>query len=97
MISSIVFVLFFLIVQKSPFSTYFQVLVGIVTGLGFVFYYNGLKRLKAAQASSLELVAPFFAALLGFFFLGENITLLSGLGIVLLFVGGFFLSKREKD
>ena len=35
-----------------------------------------LKRIKAAQVSSLELSTPFFAAILGFFVLREFITIM---------------------
>lgn len=58
-------------------------------------YYEGLKRIKAAQASALELSTPFFAALLGFSILAEIVTFMQMLGIASLFVGIYFLSKKE--
>ncbi|MBI2654908.1 EamA family transporter [Candidatus Woesearchaeota archaeon] len=59
-------------------------------------YYEGLKRLKAAQVGALELSTPFFAAILSFFILGEVTTLFQIIGIVLLFMGVYFLSKHEE-
>jgi len=59
-------------------------------------YYEGLKRIKAAQVSALELSTPFFAALLGFLILKELVTVMQISGIVLLVVGVFLLSRKEE-
>jgi drug/metabolite transporter (DMT)-like permease len=55
-----------------------------------------LKRIKAAQVSALELSTPFFAALLSFLILGERVTVMQISGMMLLFVGVCFLSKKEE-
>jgi drug/metabolite transporter (DMT)-like permease len=73
----------------------YQVLIGIIIGIGTILYYEGLKRLKAAQVSALELSTPFFAAILGFLILNEYITPMQMIGITLLFVGVYFISKKE--
>jgi drug/metabolite transporter (DMT)-like permease len=73
----------------------YQVLIGIIIGIGTILYYEGLKRLKAAQVSALELSTPFFAAILGFLILNEYITPMQMIGISLLFVGVYFISKKE--
>ncbi|RLF61018.1 MAG: EamA/RhaT family transporter, partial [Thermoplasmata archaeon] len=44
----------------------------------------------------VELSTPFFAAILGFVVLGENITVLQVVGMFLLFIGIYYLSKREE-
>ena len=64
-------------------------------GAGTIFYYEGLRRNKAAQVGALELAMPFFAALFGFFILKERVTVMQIAGIVLLFVGVYLLSKKE--
>lgn len=92
----IVFLIVVLPRQSFELSNGYQVLLGGVVGVGSVLYYEGLKRLKAAQVSALELFTPFFAALLAFLFLGEGITVMQAGGILLLFVGVYFLSKREE-
>ncbi len=73
----------------------YQVVLGIVIGIGTVFYYEGLKRIKAAQVAALELSTPFFATVLGIVVLREYITLMQGVGLLLLVVGIFLLSRRE--
>ena len=73
----------------------YQILVGIVVGIGTILYYEGLKRIKAAQVSGLELSAPFFAAIFGFFILEESLTSIQIIGILLLIIGIFYLSKKE--
>ncbi len=74
----------------------FQVCIGVIIGVGTILYYEGLKRLKAAQVSGLELSAPFFAAILAFLFLNEVMTVMQIIGIVLLFGGVYFISKKEE-
>jgi drug/metabolite transporter (DMT)-like permease len=76
-------------------SNIYQILVGVVVGTGTILYYEGLKRIKAAQVSALELATPFFAVLFSFLVLGELTTIMQLFGIALLWVGVYLLSKRE--
>jgi len=73
----------------------YQVMIGIVVGVGTILYVEGLKRNKAAEVSALELSTPFFAAVLSFFALGELVTQMQIVGMVLLLIGVFFLSRKE--
>jgi len=97
LIASILFLTYFIIVKSTLvlFNIY-QILVGITVGIGYIFYYEGIRRIKAAQCAALELSAPFFAAILGFFILKEKVTLMQISGMFVLFVGIFFLSKKEE-
>jgi drug/metabolite transporter (DMT)-like permease len=74
----------------------YQVCIGVIIGIGTILYYEGLKRLKAAQVSGLELSTPFFAAILAFLFLSEFITIMQIIGILLLLGGVYLISKKEK-
>ncbi|MBC7188820.1 DMT family transporter [Candidatus Aerophobetes bacterium] len=96
-LSTAVFMIYLLLTSLKIFSNVYQILIGITVGAGYILYYEGLKRIKAAQVSALELSTPFFASLLGFFILGERVTLMQILGIFLLCVGIFFLSAKEKE
>jgi drug/metabolite transporter (DMT)-like permease len=95
--ASIFFIFYFFINSLSIDLNIFQILIGLIVGIGTILYYIGLKKLKAAQVSGIELSAPFFAAILGFFVLGETLTVLQIIGIILLFAGIFFISKKEKN
>lgn len=95
LIASLIFLIYILYTSSIAISNIYQVLVGIVVGIGTILYYEGLKRLKTAQAGALELSTPFFAAILSFFILGEITTFLQIIGIVLLFVGVYLLIKKE--
>ncbi len=75
-------------------SNVYQVLVGMVAGVGMILYYESLKRIKAAQVSALELSTLFFATVLGFLVLGESATIMQILGMVFMFVGVYFLSGK---
>lgn len=97
LIASLIFAVYLSYTSSIAISNIYQILVGIVVGIGTILYYEGLKRLKAAQVGALELSTPFFAAILSFFILGEITTLFQIIGIVLLFVGVYFLSKHEEN
>lgn len=95
-IASIVLVIYVVATSSVLFSNIYQILVGVIVGAGYILYYEGLKRIKAAQSSALELSTPFFATLLGFYILGELVTVMQIFGILLLFVGVGFLFVREE-
>ena len=77
--------------------SYYSLIVGFVVGIGTVLYYEGLKRLKAAQVSALELTAPFFAAVIGFMILGETVTMFQFIGMILVLIGVWFISRHEPE
>lgn len=93
--ATIIFVLYMMLTKGIKIVNIYQVLIGIVIGIGTILYYEAIKLLKAAQVSALELSTPFFAALLGFLILREYISLIQFIGILFLFGGIYFLSKRE--
>lgn len=95
-IASIVLVIYVVSTSSVLFSNIYQILVGVIVGAGYILYYEGLKRIKAAQSSALELSTPFFATLLGFYILGELVTFMQIFGILLLFMGVGFLFVREE-
>jgi len=96
-IASVFFGTYILLTSSTFIPNIFQILIGVIVGIGTILYYEGLKRIKAAQVSSLELSTPFFAALLGFFILGETVTIIQIFGIILMFVGVYFLSRKEQN
>lgn len=95
-IAGIAIIGYLLINSYFAISNIYQIILGIIVGIGTILYYEGLKRLKAAQVGALELSTPFFAAILAFFTLGELTTKLQVLGIIILFAGVYFLSKRDE-
>jgi len=60
--------------------------------VAYSLYARGLKNISVATAVTLTLAEPLTAAMLGIFLLGEKITLLSGIGMALLFMGIVILS-----
>lgn len=96
-IPSLLFVTYLGLTSSLFIANIYQVLIGGIIGIGTILYYEGLKRLKAAQVAGLELSTPFFAAILAFFFLSENITPLQILGIGMLFGGVYLISKKEQE
>lgn len=92
---SLLFIAYLGLTSSLFIANIYQVCIGVIIGIGTILYYEGLKRLKAAQVSGLELSTPFFAAILAFFFLGELITIMQIIGIGVLFGGVYLISKKE--
>ncbi|MEK7397951.1 MAG: DMT family transporter [Candidatus Poribacteria bacterium] len=97
MMAGIILIVYSLLKSSFQILNIYQILIGIVVGVGIIFYYEGLKRLKAMQVSSLELATPFFGSVLGFITLGERVTIMQMLGILIMFVGVYLLAKKENN
>lgn len=95
-IASGVFVIYLLLTSSIVLSNIYQVLIGLIVCAGTILYYEGLKRMKAAQVSALELSTPFFAVFFAFLILKERVTVMQISGIVLLVVGVFLVSRKEE-
>lgn len=95
MVASAVFFGYLSLRSSLAFSNVYQILVGITVGAGTILYYEGLKRIKAAQVGALELTTPFFAALLSYWIFRERVTAMQILGMLLLFAGVYLLSRKE--
>ena len=95
-LAAIVLTIFLIVNNRFFIANFYQVAVGIIVGLGTVLYYESLTRIKAAQTSALELSTPVFATVLAFFLLSEVPTLMQIVGVVLLLLGLFFISRREE-
>ena len=91
-----IFIVYLSLKSSLVLSNIYQILVGVIVGAGTILYYESMKRIKAAQVCSMELSTPFFAALLAFLVLREGVTVMQISGLVLLFVGVCFLSKKEE-
>ena len=64
------------------------------SALGFLIYFDLLDRLGAIEINLVSYVAPVFAALTGWLFLDEGLSLATTLGFALIFFG-FLLVKRR--
>lgn len=95
-IATVVLVVWVAATSSVKISNIYEPLVGIVVGIGTILYYIALKRLKAAQTSALELSTPFFSAILAFMILKEAVTVMQAMGVMLLVVGVYCLSRKEQ-
>jgi DME family drug/metabolite transporter len=66
----------------------------IPTALAYLLFARGLRRLSAAETSTLTLAEPLTAGLLGAAVLGERLTALSALGAALVLAGLLVLAVR---
>ncbi|MEO0165549.1 MAG: DMT family transporter [candidate division WOR-3 bacterium] len=90
------FFLYLMLNHGIKITSIYQILLGLVIGIGTILYYEGLKRIKAAQVSALELSTPFFATFLGYVILKERFTAEQFLGLLFLLAGIYFISKKEE-
>ena len=95
-IASLVLSLFLIGHNRFFIENYYQIAVGIIVGLGTILYYESLTRIKAAQTSALELSTPVFATVLAFYILSEVPTVLQIIGVGFLFLGLYFISRKEE-
>jgi len=96
LIASVIFVVYLSLKSSLVLSNIYQILVGVIVGAGTILYYESMKRIKAAQVSAMELSTPFFATVFAFLILRERVTVMQISGLVLLFAGVCFLSKKEE-
>ncbi|WP_207592165.1 EamA family transporter [Halomontanus rarus] len=66
----------------------------VASAFGFLLYFDLLERLGAVEINMVSYVAPVFAALVGWLYLGEVIDLATGVGFVVIAIG-FALVKRR--
>ena len=95
LVASGAFIIYAGLTSGIAIANIYQVLVGIVVGVGTILYYEGLKRVKTAQVAALELTSPFFAVILGFLVLNETVTVLQGIGMGLVIISVLILGRRE--
>lgn len=95
LIASIVFIPILLYLNQLYINSIYQILLGVLVGLGYIFYYEGLKRIKASQIALTELSAPFFTAVFAWYLLGETITPIQIIGVILLISGLYTLTKER--
>jgi len=97
LVASIVFLPLLLFLNQLVIKSIYQVIIGVTVGLGYIFYYEGLKRIKAAQVAITELSSPFFAVILAWILLGEYTTIIQNVGAILLVTGLMILSQEKSE
>lgn len=95
LIASIVFLPVLSLLNELVLTSVYQVLLGVLVGLGYIFYYEGLRRIKAGQVALTELSSPLFAAVLAWYIFGETVTPLQVVGSLIL-ICGLYVLTREK-
>ena len=74
----------------------FCVLTGLVTAvIPFLAYTLGLRTVEASRAGILATIEPLVATLVGIVVFSEPLTLLSGLGIVLILAAVILLNRKQ--
>ncbi len=68
----------------------------IATALAYVLFSKGLTSITSSTAVTLSLAEPLTAALLGVFFVGEQLTTFAWFGISFIFIGITLLSLKPK-
>lgn len=74
------------------------VYLGVVgTGIAYALWFRGIDKLKASAVSSLGLMSPLIATLIGFFFLHQTFTPIQLIGIVLVLMGVLIGQKTNQS
>lgn len=75
------------IMQTSSVVISMVVYWGVFSGIAYFLFYYSLRRLEATRVSSFIYLSPLFAVLLSVLILGEEMTVLLIVGMVLIFLG----------
>lgn len=95
--ATVIFLSYMFLTGGVEINNVYGISLGVIIGIGTILYYQGIRLIKAAQVSALELSTPFFATVLGILILKEYITVMQVIGILLLFGGIYFLSRKEDN
>lgn len=66
------------------------------TSLAYILFLNGLQKISSSAAVTLSLGEPLTAALLGVFLVGENLSFLAWIGVVMLLGGILVVTFKRK-
>lgn len=72
----------------------FIVLTGVSGALSWIFYFLALKYGKVAQVAPIDKLSVVIAVILAFFFLGERISWMNGIGVFLIAVGAILVAIK---
>jgi len=73
-------------------AIFYIVLSGIVGALSWLFYFIALKSAKVSQIVPIDRLSVVFALILAFLILGEDISIKSGIGAILVVIGGILIA-----
>jgi len=72
--------------------------LGLVTvALAYSLFARGLSQVSVATAATLTLAEPLTAGTLGVFLLGERLTIVAGLGILIIFTGLVLVTANQRS
>lgn len=81
-----------------PFLILFCIITAVVTAvIPFLAYTLGLRSVEASKAGILATIEPLVATLFGVVIFSEKLTILSGLGIILILSAVIVLNVKSKD
>ena len=81
-----------------PFLLFFCCLTALVTAvIPFLSYTLGLRTVEASRAGILATIEPMVATLIGILVFAEPLTLLSGLGILLILTAVVLLNRKQNQ
>ena len=98
--SIVLFILGLVSGQNMSLSFHFSDLIGVlylgifVTGVAYIAFFEGLKKIYAATGSSFFLLKPVFASILTYIFLKEQLTIIQIAGVVIVILSLFFQSYK---
>lgn len=70
----------------------FIILSGVAGALSWLFYFLALKNGKVQQVAPIDRLSVVFAIILAAIFLGEKVSLYTGIGVLLIAIGSIFVA-----
>lgn len=79
-----------------PLYILFAISGGIIKFSGIMVYFKALQYEEISRIVPFQRITPIYVVILAFFFLNEVLSLMSYLGIVLVIIGAFLISIKDK-
>jgi drug/metabolite transporter (DMT)-like permease len=79
------------------FIIYALILGFFAYGMSIYFYITAQRTLGAARTSAYYATAPFIGVILSWIFLGEEITLIFGIALIIMVIGAYLAFHENKD
>ncbi len=76
-------------------SYFLIVFVSLITGLAFLFLMKALRHIEVSLTAPFYNLGVAYVAIMAFFFLGERLTTLQLLGVILLIIGGYTVNAIQ--
>lgn len=76
---------------------WFLLLGGVGAGISFIFYVIGIRSTTPTTASMVAMIEPVTASLFGYLFIGDHLTIIQLVGMVVILITITILNMKQSN